>query len=160
MPYGDTDMDQHWLRQWLGAVRHHAITWINVDLSLMRFCVIHSSNIQQVPKLLFCVNSFKIILLILLPHPPGVNELNVGSGYKLPHPPTGTPTPTPSPPPEMTTPLVLALDQNVYLWLPLVVVLMFTAAMVTLVLIGRRGDHPEGYQNTSEGTFDRLFVML
>ena len=32
-PYGDRDMGQHWLRQWLVAWRHQAITWTNVDLS-------------------------------------------------------------------------------------------------------------------------------
>ena len=32
-PYGDVDLGQHWLRQWLVAWRHQAITWTNVDLS-------------------------------------------------------------------------------------------------------------------------------
>ena len=32
-PYGDRDLGQHWLRQWLVAWRHQAITWTNVDLS-------------------------------------------------------------------------------------------------------------------------------
>ena len=32
MPYGDIDLGQHWLRLWLDAFRHQAITWTNVDL--------------------------------------------------------------------------------------------------------------------------------
>ena len=30
-PYGDVDLGQHWLRYWLVAWRHQAITWTNVD---------------------------------------------------------------------------------------------------------------------------------
>ena len=30
-PYGDTDLGQLWLRQWLIVWRHKAITWSNVD---------------------------------------------------------------------------------------------------------------------------------
>ena len=33
-PYGDIELGQHWLRQWLVAWRHQAITWTNVDLSV------------------------------------------------------------------------------------------------------------------------------
>ena len=39
--YGDTDLGQHWLRQWLVAWRHQAITWTSFDLSSVR-----SSDIQ------------------------------------------------------------------------------------------------------------------
>ena len=38
----------------------------NVDFSLVRFCGIHLRAISQVPKLLFCVMSLKMILVILL----------------------------------------------------------------------------------------------
>ena len=31
MPYGDIDQGQHWLRKWLVAWWHQAITWTNVD---------------------------------------------------------------------------------------------------------------------------------
>ena len=31
--YGGIDLGQHWLRQWLVAWWHQAITWTNVDLS-------------------------------------------------------------------------------------------------------------------------------
>ena len=32
-PYVDINIGQHWLRWWLLAWRHQAITWINVDVS-------------------------------------------------------------------------------------------------------------------------------
>ena len=32
---------QHWLRQWLVAWRHQAITWTNVDFLSIRICGIH-----------------------------------------------------------------------------------------------------------------------
>ena len=32
MPYGEMDLGQHLLRQWLVAWRHQGITWTNVDL--------------------------------------------------------------------------------------------------------------------------------
>ena len=35
-PYGDMELGRHWLRQWLVAWRHQAITWTNVDSSLVR----------------------------------------------------------------------------------------------------------------------------
>ena len=38
MPYGDVDLGQHWLV--IGW--HQAITWTNVDFSLVRFCGKHS----------------------------------------------------------------------------------------------------------------------
>ena len=31
--YGDRDLGQRWLRYWLVAWQHQAITWTNVDLS-------------------------------------------------------------------------------------------------------------------------------
>ena len=30
-PYGDRDLGWHWLRKWLGAGQHQAITWTNID---------------------------------------------------------------------------------------------------------------------------------
>ena len=76
MPYGGIDWGQHWLRWWLVAWRHQAITWTNVGDSLMRCCGIHLRAIlHRVPKLLFHTMNLKIILLKLLPHPPKANEL-------------------------------------------------------------------------------------
>ena len=47
-----------------------------LKLSLVRVCGIHLRAIWRwVPKLLFCIMSQKIILLQLLPHLPGTNEL-------------------------------------------------------------------------------------
>ena len=41
MPYGVTELGQHWLRWWLVAWQHQAITWTNVDLSSVRSLGIH-----------------------------------------------------------------------------------------------------------------------
>ena len=62
---------------WHRAAREHqAVTWTNVDLSLVRFCGIHLRAIsQQVPELLFCTMSLKIIFLKSLPHFPGFKDL-------------------------------------------------------------------------------------
>ena len=38
MPYEVMELSQHWFRWWLGAWWHQAITWTNVDLSLVGFC--------------------------------------------------------------------------------------------------------------------------
>ena len=40
-PYGDMELSQTWLRYWLVAWRHQAITWFNVDLSSVKFLGIH-----------------------------------------------------------------------------------------------------------------------
>ena len=40
-PFGDIDLGQHWLRQWLAAWWHQAITWTNADLSSVRSSGIH-----------------------------------------------------------------------------------------------------------------------
>ena len=37
-PYADIDVYQHWLRKWLVAWRHQAITWTNFDSSSKIFC--------------------------------------------------------------------------------------------------------------------------
>ena len=37
MPYGDIDLGQHWLRWWLAAWRHHAITSTNVVFSSISY---------------------------------------------------------------------------------------------------------------------------
>ena len=48
-PYGDIALGQHWLRLWLVAWGHGAITWANVDLSLNSrgFCSFHLGAISQ-----------------------------------------------------------------------------------------------------------------
>ena len=46
-PYGDRDLGQLWLRQWLVAWRHQAITWTNVDWSSVKSSDIHIRAISQ-----------------------------------------------------------------------------------------------------------------
>ena len=48
MPYGNIDLGQPWLRQWLVAWCHQAITSTNVDLSSKVFCGIHQRTISHV----------------------------------------------------------------------------------------------------------------
>ena len=75
-PHDNTDLAWYWLRLWLVAWHHQAITWTNVAFSLIRFCGIHLREIlQQVPKQLFCIISLIIFHLKSLSHCPEVNEL-------------------------------------------------------------------------------------
>ena len=46
-PYGDRDLGQHWLRLWLVACRHQAITWTNVDWSSVKSIGIHIRAFSQ-----------------------------------------------------------------------------------------------------------------
>ena len=75
-PYGDIELGQHWLRLWLDAWQHQAITWTNVDLSSVRstqiFLGIISEKISQplIPEI-----SLKIICLNFHSKLPGANEL-------------------------------------------------------------------------------------
>ena len=39
--YGNKNLSQYWLRQWLVALQNQAFTGINVDVSLMVVCGIH-----------------------------------------------------------------------------------------------------------------------
>ena len=45
--YGDRNLRQHWLRQWLVAWRHQTITWTNVDWSSVKSSDIHIRAISQ-----------------------------------------------------------------------------------------------------------------
>ena len=78
-PYGDINLGQHWLRQWLVAWRHQAITWTSVDLSSVRSSGIHLRAIlQEIPQpSVTWVNeiSLKISYLKFCSNLPGVNEL-------------------------------------------------------------------------------------
>ena len=47
IPYGDRDVGQHWLRQWLVAWRHQAITWNNVEWSPVKSSDVHIRAISQ-----------------------------------------------------------------------------------------------------------------
>ena len=74
--YGYIDLEQHWLRWWFVAWRHHAITWTNVDSSLVIFCGIHLRAISEwVPMLLFRIMSLQAILSKIILHLSMTNEL-------------------------------------------------------------------------------------
>ena len=69
MPNGDIELGQHWLRYWLVAWRHQAITWTKVDLSSNGFCGIQiRANSQEVLMNLIHNMCSKITLLKSLSH--------------------------------------------------------------------------------------------
>ena len=76
--YGDTDLGQHWPRQWLVAWWHQAITWTNVALLSVRSSDIHlgaiSQKIHQPP---ITKINLKVNYLNLYPNLPGANELSL-----------------------------------------------------------------------------------
>ena len=58
--YGGINPDQYWLRKWLVASWHQAITWTNTDFALVRFCWTDLTAItQRVHKVLLCYNEFE-----------------------------------------------------------------------------------------------------
>ena len=76
-PYGDGDLGQHWLRLWLVAWRHQAITWTNVDLPSVRSIGIHLSTIlQEILQPSITKISWKITFWKFLWNLPGTNELS------------------------------------------------------------------------------------
>ena len=75
-PYGDIDQVQHWLKQWLVAWRHQAITLTNVDSSLVLSNDIRLGEISQhiaQPSIIKIAS--KKVHLKSYSNPPGVNEL-------------------------------------------------------------------------------------
>ena len=77
-PYGDIDLGQHWLRQWIVAWRNQAITWTNADLSLVRSSDNHLRAIlQEMHQPLITIINLKINCQW------GANELSAGkSNFK------------------------------------------------------------------------------
>ena len=76
MPYGDTDLGQHWLRQWLVAWRNRAITWTNVDWSSVKSRDSHIKAIsQEMPQPSITKIILKIVSLKSYSNLPGANEL-------------------------------------------------------------------------------------
>ena len=66
MPYGNIELGHHWLGICLVAWRHQAITWTNVDFSLVTFCEIHLTTISHQVAILY--NDFEnYILKIIIP---------------------------------------------------------------------------------------------
>ena len=75
-PFSDIDLGQHWLRLWLVAWRHQAITWTNVDLSSVRSSGIHLMAVSwEIPQPPFTEVSLKMTYLKLNLNHPGANEL-------------------------------------------------------------------------------------
>ena len=75
-PYGDGDLGQHWLRWWLVAWWHQAITWTNVDWSSVKSSDIHIRAISQEMSQPSISNIFlKSTCLKLHSNFPGANEL-------------------------------------------------------------------------------------
>ena len=64
--YGDIAQGQHWLRWWLVAWRHQAITWTNVVFSLVMISGVYLRAIsQQLSQGTVVYNKFENILLKL-----------------------------------------------------------------------------------------------
>ena len=58
--FGDIDMSQHWIRQWLIARRHQVITLTTVAWSL-KVCGIQSKAIsQEIPKNMGAMGACKV----------------------------------------------------------------------------------------------------
>ena len=77
-PYGDRDLGQHWLRKWLVAWRHQAITWTNVDWSSVKSSGIHIRSIsQEMPQPSITKICLKIRYLKYHSNFPGTNELKI-----------------------------------------------------------------------------------
>ena len=75
--YGDMELGQHWLRKWLVAWRHQAITWTNVDLSLVRSINIHLRAISpEIPQLSITRITLKTTYPKFYSNSPGANELS------------------------------------------------------------------------------------
>ena len=72
------DLGQHWLRQWLVAWRHQAITWINVDWSSVTSSGIHIWAIsQEMPQLSVTKIYLNITYMKFHSNIPEANELTL-----------------------------------------------------------------------------------
>ena len=74
-PYGDMELGQHWLRQWLVAWRHQAITWTNVDWSVRSHGIhLGASSLEDLKK---TIKETRLKIAVLKWHPglPGANVL-------------------------------------------------------------------------------------
>ena len=75
MNYDSIELGQHWLRQWLVAWRHQAITWTNVDQLSVRSCDIHLKAIsQEVSQSQITKITLKISYLKFHSNLPGANK--------------------------------------------------------------------------------------
>ena len=74
--YGDRDLSQHWLRLWLVAWQHQAITWANVHWSSAKSSDIHIGAIsQEMPQPSVIKICLKITCIKFNSKFPGANEL-------------------------------------------------------------------------------------
>ena len=76
-PHGDIEFGPYWLRKLLVGGRHQAITRINADFSLVKFCGIHKALHS---KVLFRIKSLKCTFEITASPPKG-NELRTWYKY-------------------------------------------------------------------------------
>ena len=77
-PYGDKDLGQHWLRKWLVAWQHQAITWNNVDWSSVKSSDNHiRATSQEIPQPSNTKIHLKITYIKFHSNFPGANELIV-----------------------------------------------------------------------------------
>ena len=75
-PYGARELGQHWIRQWLVAWRHQAITWTKVDRSSVKSSGIHfRANSQEMPLPSITKIWLKITCLKFNSNFPGADEL-------------------------------------------------------------------------------------
>ena len=97
--YGDINLGQHWLRQWVVGWGHQAINWTNVDLTSVFVFFIHVRAILYKKLKIFVLDmSLKITNLRLLPHLPcqwfnSNNSLPTYLQHKLPTCPSEEYTP-------------------------------------------------------------------
>ena len=81
-PYGVGNLSQHWLRQWLVAWRHQAITRTNVDWSSVKSNDIHIREIsQEVRQPSITKIRLKITYLKFHLNFPGANDLQWGTYF-------------------------------------------------------------------------------
>ena len=81
-PYGDRDLGQHWLRQWLVAWQHQAITWTDVDWLSVKSNDINIRAIsQEMPQPSITKICLKITQLKFLSNFPGAKELRVDHDF-------------------------------------------------------------------------------
>ena len=74
--YGDRDLGQHWLRWWLVAWRHQAITWTNMDLSSAKSSdILPMATLQEIPQPSITKCGFKMSSLKFNSNPPRANGL-------------------------------------------------------------------------------------
>ena len=61
-PYDDINFGKHWLRWWLVACRHQAITWNKIDFSSKAFWDIHLRAIsQEMPMNVTCIQKLHFL---------------------------------------------------------------------------------------------------